>query len=360
VTLLDAHAVPFDGASSTDVSKLVRMDYGSDEFYHGLAERALEGWERWNAEWPRPLYHEEGLLVLARGAMTPGGFEQESWRVLRERGHEPERLTPGMLAERFPAWQAGAYEDGYFNARAGWAESAAVVERLLALAEEAGVRRSAAAVRGLVVRGSRAVGVRTASGDEVLADRVVVCTGAWTPKLLPWLADMLRATAQPVLYLRPDDPRPFRGRAFPPWAADIARTGWYGFPALADGRVKVGHHGPGARVDPDMRGEVSQAQVERGRDFLRGSLPGLAEAPLAGTRVCLYCDTPDGDFLIDADPDHEGLVVATGGAGHAFKFAPLLGPLIADAVEDRPSAAGSRFQWRTGRRGKEEARYSGD
>src|SRR6185503_13101491 len=55
VTLLDPHLLPYEGASSTDVSKLVRMDYGSDAYYHELAEAALEGWDRWNAESGRPL-----------------------------------------------------------------------------------------------------------------------------------------------------------------------------------------------------------------------------------------------------------------------------------------------------------------
>jgi glycine/D-amino acid oxidase-like deaminating enzyme len=73
VTLLDPHALLYHGASSTDVSKLVRMDYGSDVFYHELAEAALEGWDHWNATWPVPVFHEDGLLVLSRGPMSRAG-----------------------------------------------------------------------------------------------------------------------------------------------------------------------------------------------------------------------------------------------------------------------------------------------
>ena len=75
VTLLDPGPLPHEAAASTDVSKMIRMDYGSDVFYHELAEAALEGWDRWNAEWPRPLYHETGFLILSRGRMVEGGFE---------------------------------------------------------------------------------------------------------------------------------------------------------------------------------------------------------------------------------------------------------------------------------------------
>jgi glycine/D-amino acid oxidase-like deaminating enzyme len=359
--LLDPHGALHEDASSTDVSKMVRMDYGSDVFYPELAQQALEGWDRWNAEWPRPLYHEDGFLILSRSPMAAGSFEHESFRVLRERGHAPERVGPAALAERFPAWNAHAYADGYFNPRAGWAESGAVVERLLECADAAGVERRVARVTGLLEKGSRVAGVRAVVGggteEQVPAECVVVCAGAWAPSLLPWLADRVRSVAQPVLYFGVADPDVYRGPRFPPWAADIAESGWYGFPALPDGRLKIGHHGPGAAAHPDTRGDAPSEHVARARAFLRESIPALADAPLVGGRVCMYCDTFDGDFLIDRDPDRPGLVVAGGGSGHGFKFAPVLGALIADAVEGRTSRWSVRFRWRdAGVARKEEAR----
>ena len=63
------------------------------------------------------------------------------------------------------------------------------------------------------------------------------------------------------------------------------------------------------------------------------NLPALADAPIVHRRMCLYCDTFDGDFWIDHDPERPGLVVAAGDSGHGFKFAPILGALIADVVE---------------------------
>jgi glycine/D-amino acid oxidase-like deaminating enzyme len=252
------------------------------------------------------------------------------------------------------------YSDGYLNRRAGWVESTAVVEHLLELARAAGVTFRQEGFASLVEVGSRVGGVSTTGGLRVEADHVVVCAGAWTPTLLPWVADRLWATAQPVLHLRPSDPEPFRAEVFPPWAADIAQSGWYGFPAAADGSVKIGHHGRGAPVQSDARGEVSEDHVQRTRAFLREAIPALAEAPVVERRVCLYCDSFDGDFLIDRDPEREGLTVAAGGSGHAFKFAPLLGPMIADAVERRPAPWGARFRWRfRGPARTEEARFLG-
>lgn len=350
VVLLDRGPLPHPEASSTDISKIVRPDYGDDVFYSALAEEAMEGWEEWNRRWGQRLFHPEGFLVLASGSMEPGGFEHESWRVLRERGHRLERMDPRTLAARHPAWNSERYPDGYFNPRAGWVESGRVMARLVEEAREAGVEiRDVSGVEGLLDSGSRVEGVRIEGGERIEADGVVVAVGAWTPSLLPWLGDVMWATGQPVIHFAPPDPAAFRAPVFPPWAADVARTGWYGFPAHpSDGRLKVGNHGPGRRVDPRGAQEVTTEEEVRFRAFFRESLPPLADAPLVERRLCLYCDTADGDFWIAPDPDREGLVVAAGGSGHGFKFAPVIGPLVADAVEGAENPRLERFRWRSG------------
>ena len=91
------------------------------------------------------------------------------------------------------------------------------------------------------------------------------------------------------------------------------------------------------------------------------SSPELAPLPFHGTKMCLYCDTWDGDFWIGRDPDRQGLVVATGGSGHAFKFAPVLGGLTADALEGIDNDYSERFAWRAlGEIKSEDIRYTGE
>ncbi|MFQ5922150.1 MAG: FAD-dependent oxidoreductase [Anaerolineales bacterium] len=143
------------------------------------------------------------------------------------------------------------------------------------------------------------------------------------------------------------------------WAADVGNTGWYGFPALDDGTLKVANHGPGKRQPAEAPREVDADTEDEFRAFFRSALPSLAETPMISNRLCMYCDTWDGDFWIDHDPDRPGLVVATGGSGHGFKFAPMLGPIIADVVEGKPNLFAHRFKWRArGELKTEHARYS--
>ena len=128
VRLLDAGPIPHPLAASTDISKVVRIEYGADEAYTRMAETAREGWHTWNREFfGEVLYHETGATFLTRSPMTPGGYEYENFQMLTTRGHAPERLTSTEIAGRFPAWNAERYVDGYFNPKAGFVESGEVV-----------------------------------------------------------------------------------------------------------------------------------------------------------------------------------------------------------------------------------------
>lgn len=367
VTLLDPGPLPHPLAASTDISKVLRMEYGTDETYMALMEKAFEGWRRWAAAWTEAgeenLYHETGVLMVTREPMAGGGFEHDSWRTLLARGHTPERMDAEGIARRFPAWSTGRYVDGFFHTLGGYAESGRVVERLHRDAERAGVtlleRRFHDFVYGT---DGDVVGVMDETGVRHPVDRVVLAAGAWTGKLLG-MTHEIRATGHPVLHLRPDDPSLFTADRFPVYTADVARTGLYGFPLNRDGVVKVALHDPGDPIDPDTPRAVTEEQVDRMRTLLAETFPALADAEIVFSRLCLYADTQDEDFWIAEHPEHAGLVVASGGSGHGFKFAPVLGDLIADIAEGKAHPLAEKFRWRPEvklGKGKEAARYHGD
>lgn len=367
VTVVDQGPIPHPLAASTDISKVVRMEYGPDETYMALMEEARDGWLAWNAGWEadggEALYHETGVVMVCREPMAPGGFEYESWQVLRRRGHRPERLDADSVTRRFPAWSTGRYVDGFFHAKGGFAESGRVVEALTLRAAREGVEvMSGRAVAGLVDEGERVSGVRTTGGEVIAADEVVLAAGAWTGKLLGGLERAIRATGHPVFHLRPRRSELFRAERFPTFTADVARTGYYGFPLNRDGVVKIANHGVGAAIDPDAPRAVQPHHHRRLRAFLEETFPALLDAPVVFTRLCLYADTQDEDFWIARDPGRRNVTVASGGSGHGFKFAPVLGGLIADAVEGKENPRLAKFRWRPEvslARGHEAARFHG-
>lgn len=345
VTLLEQGSIPHPDAASTDISKVVRMDYGGDLLHTELGEQSIKGWRTWSARWGEPLYHETGFLLMCREPMQPEGFEYDSYELLTQREWPLRRLDSAVLAAEYPQWNHERYTAGYYNPSGGWVESGRVVARLKQEALHAGIalHENVPLPRVALDEGPAIV---AKDGRRWEADRCLVAAGAWTPIVLPHLQPVLWATGQPVVHFRPADPVPFQPPQFPVWGADIARTGWYGFPANADGVVKIANHGSGRRMRADEPRAVDPSEERRFRAFLRENLPALADAPLVGTRLCLYCDTFDGAFWIDHDPGHPGLIVAAGDSGHAFKFAPVLGSIIADVVEQKPNRFAERYRWR--------------
>jgi sarcosine oxidase len=66
------------------------------------------------------------------------------------------------------------------------------------------------------------------------------------------------------------------------------------------------------------------------RDWLATRIPSLAQGGWLGSKPCLYTLTPDEHFVIGRHPEHAEVVIACGFSGHGFKFAPVVGEILAD------------------------------
>ncbi len=364
ITLIDPGPLPHPQAASTDISKAIRAAYGPDEDYSALAERAIPLWRKWNEEFGVQLYHETGVMFVRRQEMQPGNFEYESFKVLQRRGAKVERMNAAQLRERFPAWSGEAYRDGVLELEAGYAESGRVVAALVERARLVGVELREAKFSQLDEADGRVKGVVLDDGHRVAGDTVILTVGAWTPYVLPFTKPFFRASGQPVFHLKPRQPKLFEPERFPVFGADISTTGYYGFPLSPEGVVKIANHGPGREMSPESPNRVVTPQDEQNlREFLSSTFPALADAPIVNTRICLYWDTSDGHFWIAPDPERPGLIVATGDSGHGFKFAPVLGEIIADAAEGKSNPLLEKFRWRpeilAGQQ-KEAARFNPD
>lgn len=348
VTLIDPGPLPHPLAASTDISKAVRAAYGADEEYTAMARRSIERWREWNEELGLALFHEAGALFMRKQEMRPGDYEYDSLKVLERRGDKVERINSAQLHKRFPAWNAEQYHDGILEPEAGYAESGRVVETLLERARSLSVDlREGSRFSQLDEGVDRVKGIILDDGTRITGDVVMMAAGAWTPYVLPFTKNFFRATGHPVFHLKPDQPELFAPERFPVFGADVSTTGYYGFPLNRDGVVKIANHGPGREMSPESSERAVTADEERSlRGFLSETFPALADAPIVYTRICLYCDTHDGHFWIAPDPERPGLVVAAGDNGHGFKFAPVLGELMADAAEGKSNPLLEKFRWR--------------
>lgn len=354
VGILHPGPIPDPLAASTDISKIVRMEYGSDREYMDMAEQALEGWRAWNDLFQDTLYHEVGFLLACRQKIDHPAhtFERASFENLLQKGYVPERLHRAggtTVAERFPVFAPDIYRDGFFQPKAGFAEATRTLETLARYARQLGVEiHEDQGAEQILQQNHRATGVRTRSGQIFSAGQVIVCAGNFTPYLVPELKPYMRITGHPVFHLQPSRPKLFQAPPFPVFGADISNTGWYGFPLHPrEGVVKIAHHGPGLELDPARSERIVTEEDEASlRAFLRESLPALADDPIVYTRRCLYTDTLDGHFWISSHPEVAGLTIGSGGSGHGLKMGPVIGDMIATTAEGGTHRWSSRYRWR--------------
>ena len=101
-------------------------------------------------------------------------------------------------------------------------------------------------------------------------------------------------------------------------------------------------------MEPDFdRAAAPEPFVHGARRFLADDLGLDPDAYPTIWESCMYNLTPTSDFLIDEVPGRPGVIVATGGSGHGFKFGPVIGQIAADLLDGvrRPDLWFERFSW---------------
>src|SRR6266566_3737735 len=216
-----------------------------------------------------------------------------------------EVLTPSETEARFPAFHLADDLVAVFDPRAGYLDPEACNKAHLDVARDAGAEaRFNERVLEWMPDGA---GVRVTSGTgSYIADRLVLAAGAWSGELLRALNLPLTVERQSVFWLEPQSQGAFYDSArFPIYAYEYqAGSICYGFPRLPRGVKASVMHG-GVTTHPDrVTRTVDENEVKPLRAALRPVLPGLAEATVRESGICLFTNTPDHDFIVDFHPDY--------------------------------------------------------
>ena len=342
VTLFERGPIPCPDASSTDVAKVIRRTSYPEETYHELVERATHQWRRWHDQLSRAIYYQTGKLNIWSDLPTDSPARR-GLETLHQRGKTVEVLSPTQVRQRFPQFAVQDDDTLFYDPWSGYLRSGQAVADLADLARDQGVAiRSHTPVQA-VDETDR--GIRLATGPErPLFDRVVVAAGAWVVRLFPTLKDHLHITRQQMAFLAPVEPEKFAQKIFPVWTALSPEAAWYGFPLLSEGYVKIAEDSKVECAEPEADRQPSPGFLDQARAFVAQRLPALEGARLVGGRACLYTNTPDDHFVIDWAPGAGGILIAGCGSGHGFKFGGSIGPVIADALEDRKNPLGDLFR----------------
>ena len=178
----------------------------------------------------------------------------------------------------------------------------------------------------------RGEGVRIVTANGAIdAARVVVAAGPWIADLVPELRPHLFLNRTVLCWYEPIEPELFVPGRLPVFAIEGEDDLLYGFPDFAGLGFKCASHFSSGRLAhaDDARQDAGAADEARTRRFLEKYLPAGA-GRLKVMKTCIYTMTPDEDFVIDLSPSDQRVVVASPCSGHGFKFASVIGEILAD------------------------------
>jgi len=245
-----------------------------------------------------------------------------------------DQLTGIEVMRRWPQWRLGGEHIALHDPESGILDIRRATAAHIALARDRGATILANAEVTAIAESAGRVTV-TAAGQDYAAERVVLAGGAWNPLLLAMLGASLpiTLTEEQVTYFATPKVAEFTPDRFGIYGY-LADDGlYYGIPVYGEVATKIGIDGSGPVVTPQTRTYArDEVRVHRALAFLERYLPA-AVGPELYTRTCCYDFPPDRDFIADFVPGSQRVLVCVG-AGHAGKFAALLGQILTELALD--------------------------
>jgi sarcosine oxidase len=323
-----------DRGSSHGQTRIIRQAYFEHPDYVPLLLRAYELWRELEQRVGERLLHQVGLLQVgaAEGLVVRGVREAAA-----QHGLTVEEFTAREIHERWPGFRVPDGYVGVFEGAAGYLRvERCVLAHLAAAREQRATLSEGSKVKAL--RADRQVTVTLDSGEQIVADKLIITAGPWAPQLLADLGVPL-VVRRKHLYWFPAEGTRYHQDHCPTFLFELPHGVFYGFPQIDERGVKVAEHSGGEVVaDPlDDPRDIDAADLARVEEFLKSHMPGVGRTMQHRT-VCYYTMSPDEHFAVDRHPEHENVFFAAGLSGHGFKFTSVLGEALADlALEGKTS-----------------------
>jgi len=317
--------------ASHDTSRIVRTAYNTPE-YVNLAKRAYKDWaELERVAGIKLLNVTGGLMFFAKDGPMPVTKYEDS---LTANNVPFESLTAQDVKHRWPQFNVPSNVDAVYTADTGMVHASRSVATMQLHARARGAApMEHTRVQSITPQSSGNVRIETSNG-LYFAGKVILAADAWTNELLRPLGRGVPLTMmqEQVTYFKPSDPDAFKPAKFPVWIWG-GDEWFYGFPTFGEPTIKAARDVSENLMTPEERTYVpSRHLIDQPSSFMNSMITDPDRQELR-TVTCQYVLTPDRQFVIGTVPDYQNIIVGLG-AGHAFKFAPTIGRILAElAVE---------------------------
>jgi len=324
---LEQFDIPHAEGSSHGVNRIIRLAYYEHPSYVPLLRRAYELWSEIESVTGEQLLYKTGSIDTA-----PSGHEVFEGSLESCLLHDiPHRvLNHVQINEQFPGYQLPPGHMGLLQEDGGFVLS----ERSIVAYANAAMSAGAEIHAREIVLGWEPDqgGVRVFTDrSEYTAERLVITAGAWTSGMIPILDELAVPERQVLAWLQPLDGSLYTPEVFPVFNAYFDEGRYYGFPVFGIPGFKVGrYHHLEEVIDPD-----SEIKTVTGEDeaVLRSAVERYfpkANGTTMTLKTCMFTNTPDEHFIVDLLPGNTQVAVAAGFSGHGFKFASVIGEILAD------------------------------
>ena len=327
---LERFGIPHAMGSSHGHTRIIRMAYYEDPSYVPLILRAYELW--------RELQKTAGeKLLYTTGSIDAGPPEswvfKGSWDSCKLHDLPHEVLTGAEVRRRYPGYHLPPETAALVQPDGGFLAPERCIVSYVMAAQALGAEFHAheRVLEWEPLHGG--VRVRTERGLYE-ADGLVVTAGAWDGQLLDVLDGIAVPERQVLAWLQPTRPEHFRLDNFPVFNLLVDEGRFYGFPVFGVPGFKFGkYHHLEETTDPET---VDREVHDRDEDLLRSFAERYfphGSGPTMNLQTCMFTNTPDHHFVMDLHPEYEQVSFASPCSGHGFKFASVVGEIMADLAE---------------------------
>ncbi|HJZ97361.1 MAG TPA: N-methyl-L-tryptophan oxidase [Candidatus Solibacter sp.] len=316
-----------DQGSSHGVNRIIRLAYAESPAYVPLLRRAYQLWRELEFRARERLLMITGGLDVgpADGVIVPG-----SVRSCEEHCIPHEVLDAAEVRRRFPGFQLPAPLVAVHQVDAGFVLSERAILANVAMAQELGAEVHAC--EPVVAWGPEGNGVAVhTERDTYRATRLVITAGAWVGQAVPELSHLAVPERQVLIWTQPLRPELFEPGAFPIFNFEAEEGRLYGFPVYGVPGFKFGnfHHLFETGAPKAIQRDCDLTDERHLRAGIARYFPD-ANGPTLAMKACIFTNVPDEHFVLDRHPEFPQVSIASPCSGHGYKFAPVVGEIMAD------------------------------